>query len=180
MATQYIRLLRLTIKYRSTSALRSSVSSASSPAPRSTPVISFTRVNTVDPPTSAQPDSSGLHIERSVTSFRNSQGSFSTFSTSGNSNLDEPPETTVQPASGDLFIHCNTTSIPEKRQVWMYRTHGWEDITELWRKEKTIVHPTIAERVLTVNGNIPNWILRSSAEQKMRKSRAKSATPGPS
>lgn len=171
----------LTIKYRSASTIRSSTSSASRSAPRSTPAISITRVKTVNPPALAQPDSSGLHIEESVTPFRNGQGSFSTFSTTGNRSLDNPPETTVQPASGDLFIHCNTTSIPEKRQVWMYKTDEWEDITELWRNEQTIVHPTIAERVLTVNGNIPNWILRSSAEQKARKrGKSRSTTPGPS
>jgi hypothetical protein len=63
----------------------------------------------------------------------------------------------------------------------MYKTDEWEDITELWRNEQTIVHPTIAERVLTVNGNIPNWILRSSAEQKARKrGKSRSTTPGPS
>ncbi|KAJ7828887.1 hypothetical protein B0H13DRAFT_1916801 [Mycena leptocephala] len=119
-----------------------------------------------------------LDITTNVHTFKSSssKGTFRTFTTSSDDDLQMPPPTATLPQSGDLFIHLNSQS--KTKQVWMYKISKWENITEYWKKEKWVVHPTIPERVLTVRSDeTPNWILRSSAEIKTR-DRAKSKKAG--
>ncbi|KAJ7608316.1 hypothetical protein B0H17DRAFT_1153816 [Mycena rosella] len=102
------------------------------------------------------------------------KSTFHYFSTTSDTNIQAPLATSDSPRSGDLFIHTNTQTKPETKQVWLYNTNRWEDISEHWKKEKMVVYPTIADRFLTVREDkSPNWILRSSAENKLKTRKAK-------
>jgi hypothetical protein len=64
-----------------------------------------------------------------------------------------------------------------ERQVWLYVKEKWEDISDRWSKREMIVHPAISNRVLTVRNNqTPNWILKSSAEQKAQQEKRRAAS----
>ncbi|KAF8154381.1 hypothetical protein K438DRAFT_1778011 [Mycena galopus ATCC 62051] len=93
----------------------------------------------------------------------------------GKGRLNAPVLTEVRPMDGDLFIHVNTQANQEIRQVWLYKASGWEDISNYWKKEMMVIHPTIPDRVLTVNDQKPNWIMKTSAAAKAR--RTKSPSP---
>ncbi|KAF8160469.1 hypothetical protein K438DRAFT_1776460 [Mycena galopus ATCC 62051] len=105
-----------------------------------------------------------LNISTDSGSFhsRNSQGNFQWHTTTSGSNLEQPAPVEGTLSPGDLFFHHNTTQ--GTTQVWLYsKGNKWEDITNLWADSELVVHPRIAERVLTRHANnTPNWILRSS------------------
>ncbi|KAJ7235943.1 hypothetical protein C8J57DRAFT_1248047 [Mycena rebaudengoi] len=98
-------------------------------------------------------------------SSASSTGSFKYFTTTSTGTLWKPPAFSPGPVPGDLFIHVDSQTA--NRQVWLYVKEKWEDISDKWRERGMIVHPNFADRVLTVRTNqTPNWILRTSAEQK--------------
>ncbi|KAJ7199104.1 hypothetical protein C8J57DRAFT_1262060 [Mycena rebaudengoi] len=105
--------------------------------------------------------------ERAFFSATGSTGTFRYFTTSSTGDIEKPLVFIPGPKSGDIFIHMNTSSIPQKRQVWLFVKDKWDNITEEWMKDRMIIHPEFSDRVLTVRTNqTPNWILRTSAEQK--------------
>ncbi|KAJ7429499.1 hypothetical protein B0H11DRAFT_1944712 [Mycena galericulata] len=114
-----------------------------------------------------------LDVSTVTKTFNNlaGSGSFTYHSSQSNDKITSPPpllSDQFPPEMGDLYIHLNKGP-PERRLVWYYNGRNrWEDISELWGEtDKTLVHPTIPERVLTVHrDHSPNWILRSSMKPK--------------
>ncbi|KAJ7657524.1 hypothetical protein B0H17DRAFT_1145898 [Mycena rosella] len=103
-------------------------------------------------------------------------------STRSSSASQKSPITTIEQGFGSLEIktitkysalnsqkaHFDTTKADTK-QVWLYNVTKWEDISDLWNKERMVVHPMIADRVLTIREDkTPNWILKKSAEAKAK------------
>lgn len=109
-----------------------------------------------------------------------SHGTFNYYTTTANYNLDEPLPVSTPLKPGDLFIHINSTRQPQTRQVWLYNKYKkWEDISEIWENSELLVHPEIAERVLTVRANqTPNWVLRATVETAGRKNKNRSVSVG--
>ncbi|KAJ7254158.1 hypothetical protein C8J57DRAFT_1236889 [Mycena rebaudengoi] len=133
-------------------------------APGSLRTINKVKASTVEPlhPLPADLDITTVEQHFSSTS---SAGSFKYFTTTSAGTLHKPPAFSPGPVAGDLFIHVDTQTM--NRQVWLYVKENWEDISDKWGEKGMIVHPNFADRVLTVRANqTPNWILRTSAEQK--------------
>ncbi|KAJ6474070.1 hypothetical protein C8R47DRAFT_1076503 [Mycena vitilis] len=57
-----------------------------------------------------------------------------------------------------IYIHVNDDSEDEQRQLWLYTSDGWKDITN--RKPQDVAHPVHNDRCLTIRQDgTPNWIL---------------------
>ncbi|KAF8170065.1 hypothetical protein K438DRAFT_1773983 [Mycena galopus ATCC 62051] len=138
---------------------------------------SRTHIPVVTTETKTQRNVHNLHVETELGTFtsNSSKGIFHIFTTMAKGRLNAPVLTEVRPMDGDLFIHVNTQANQEIRQVWLYKASGWEDISNYWKKEMMVIHPTIPDRVLTVNDQKPNWIMKTSAAAKAR--RTKSPSP---
>ncbi|KAJ7101591.1 hypothetical protein C8R43DRAFT_1047854 [Mycena crocata] len=124
----------------------------------------------IPPIRSVEEGFSNLSIVSASQGFRSrtSAGRFVYHTTTSLSKIKKPPPTgDIELNAGDLFIHICTGQQPSTRQVWLYNTAGeWEDITEVWEKRALLVHPTKADRFLTVRDDLtPNWILRASLDQ---------------